>query len=73
MGCVVDVLACACKVNKLRSLNQFFRAAGLGFFFQEILNCLYVVIGGVLDGFDPASILFVELLHPRLGYLTSIF
>ena len=54
MRCVVDVLACACKVNELRSLNQLFEPLAWAFL-SGILNRLYVVIGGGFDGFDPVA------------------
>ena len=36
------------------------------FFFQEILNCLHVMVGRTLNGFDTRSIFFIEVSDDRI-------
>lgn len=36
------------------------------FLFQEILNCLHVMVGRTLNGFDTRSIFFIEVSDNRI-------
>ncbi len=36
------------------------------FFFQEILNCLHIMVGRTLNGFDARSIFFIEVSDDRI-------
>ena len=47
-------------MNKFR--NIFERLITLNFFFQEILNGFYVVVGGALDIFHTLSIFKAEVI-----------
>lgn len=36
------------------------------FLFQEILNCLHIMVGRTLNGFDARSIFFIEVSDDRI-------
>ena len=59
VGQVVDIFRSTGEVNKFRYRMQ--GRDGLYFFFQEILNRFYVVIGGAFNGFDARGIFFTKL------------
>ncbi|CUO98208.1 Uncharacterised protein [Segatella copri] len=57
--CVVDILRCQTKMDKL--LVSIQASDLIEFFLDKILNSLYIVIGNLLDVFYALCFLFVKI------------